>query len=217
LRHEGFSLSAFAGSECLLNAAQGAACLGRVSISHSYFGVGHFRAERIEAVPGGVRLHSSGEGHLTHRPGYDFPLARAVEDVYASRAERDWRPMPPAQGSLTVRDEGGGVELLYETIDNYPGVLAQIALDFLPGGTWECEGGCFQPQAGQVIFLTHGFGRMRFGNDVLEIGPGADAHRYWHMRDTDPAPQHVRVIIPLITPVSHRLWVRGYSSLSGMF
>ena len=209
MRHESFSVSAFAGSDRLLSAAQGGACLANLSISQSYFGVGRFTAEQLEPVPGGVRLHSSGEGHALHRPGYDHPLGRAVADVYASRAERDWRPLPPAHAALTLRDEGSGVELLLETIDNHPGVLAQIAFDFLPGGTWECSGGCFQPQAGQVIFLTHGFGRMRFGADVLEIGPGADAHRYWSMRDTPPAPHHVRVIIPLITPIQHRFWLRG--------
>jgi hypothetical protein len=209
MRDEGFSASAFAGAERLLSAAQGSAYIANLSISQSYFGVGRFIAEEIEPIPGGVCLHSSGADHALHRPGYDFPLGSAVPDVYASRAEREWRAMPPADSTLTIRADGGGVELLYETIDNHPGVLAQIAFDFLPGGIWACEGSSFQPQAGQVIFLTHGFGRMRYGTDVLEIGPGADAHHYWQMRDTPPAPNHVRVIMPLITPVQHRFWLRG--------
>ena len=60
-----------------------------------------------------------------------------------------------------------------------------------------------QPQAGQVIFLKQGYGTMRYGNDTIRIGPGADAHRMWAMRDTEPAPDHVRVLLTFVTPVDH--------------
>lgn len=210
-----FSVSVFGGSERLLCASYGGAYVSALSISQSYFGVGRFAAEDIQPVQGGVELVSSGEGHAVHRPGYDFPLGHAVTDVYASRAEREWRPLPPARTRLRITQQMNGVELRMETIDNYPGVLAQIALDFAPGGIWECEGGSFAPQAGQVIFLTGGMGRMIYGTDVLEVGPGADAHRYWHMRDTPPAPHAVRVVIPLMTPVDHRMTIRGFLAAGG--
>ena len=67
---------------------------------------------------------------------------------------------------------------------------------------------CLKPQAGQVIFLKHGDGAMRYGDDVIRIGPGADAHRMWAMRDAEPAPQHVRVLMTFVTPIDHVFSIR---------
>ena len=208
MRQENFSVSAFAHTDRILNASNGTAYLSAVRISQSYFGVGRFIAEEIEEQPDGIVLHSSGMGHAIHRPGYDLPLGVPVENVYASREKRDWRALPPAKTRLSIRLQENGIHVHYETIENHPGVLAQIAFDFAPGGVWECAGGSFQPQAGQTIFLREGLGRMLYGQQGFEIGPGADQHRYWEMRDTPPAPHLVRVVIPLITPVDHQFVIR---------
>lgn len=203
IRQNAFSATAFAENQPLLTANHGKAHLKALSISQSYFGVGRFFAEEITPAGEGIVLISHGEGHALHRPGYDLPLGKEISEFYTTRQEREWRPLPPARSQLSVQPAPNGLKLRYRTLENYPNVLAQIAFDFLPGGMWECEGSCFQPTAGQVIFLRKGFGTMRYGSDSLSVGPGADMHRYWEMRDTPPAPNLVRVVIPLMTPVDH--------------
>ena len=203
-----FSATVFSGRHNLLTANNGNAHLKGLSISQSYFGVGRFMPESIEPDGEGVLLSSFGEGHAVHRPGYDLPTGRKMGEFYSSREERDWRKLPPAHSTLSIQSVEDGLKLFYRTIENYPNVLAQVAFDFLPGGIWECEGGSFQPQAGQVIFLTSGFGTMGYGNDSLTIGPGVDKHRYWQMRDTPSEPNLVRVILPLMTPVNHQFFLQ---------
>ena len=110
--------------------------------------------------------------------------------------------MTRVDGGLDRSEEG--LELCYQTLDNYPGVTAQLALDFAPGGIWETEDTAVQPQAGQVLFLKRGYGTMRYGNDVIRVGPGAFAHRTWEMRDAETAPDCVRVLLTFHTPVDHR-------------
>ncbi len=207
MRKGKFSATAFCERHTLLTASYGNAHLKGVSISQSYFGTGRFFPEHIQPDGAGVLLTSSGEGHDLRRPGYDLPTGRRMGEFYSSREERDWRKLPPAKSTLSIQPVENGLKLVYRTINNYPNVLAQVAFDFLPGGIWECEGGSFQPQAGQVIFLTSGTGMMRYGNDRLVVGPGADAHRYWQMRDTPPVPNLVRVIVPLMTPAAYEFMI----------
>ena len=111
---------------------------------------------------------------------------------------------PPCAGRLTVTRSEQGLELRYQTLDNYLGVTAQLALDFAPGGIWETADTAMQPRAGQVIFLKQGYGTMRYGNDVIRVGPGAFSHRTWKMRHAEPAPDCVRVLLTFHTPVDHR-------------
>ena len=49
---------------------------------------------------------------------------------------------------------------------------------------------------------------MRYGHDAITIAPGANAHLMWRMRDTEPAPDHVRVILSFLSPVDHALTIR---------
>src|SRR5262249_45377438 len=90
------------------------------------------------------------------------------------------------------------------------GVPAQIAFDFPAGGVWETDDLCLKPEAGQVLFLKRGGGTMRYGNDVIALEPGADAHRTWIMRDTETAPDHVRVLFTFRTPTEHAFCIRAY-------
>ena len=68
------------------------------------------------------------------------------------------------------------------------------------------------PQAGQVVFLRRRYGSMRYGNDVIRIGPGANAHHMWEMRDAETAPGHVRVLLTFRTPVDHAFTLQCYHS-----
>jgi hypothetical protein len=49
---------------------------------------------------------------------------------------------------------------------------------------------------------------MRYGYDVIRIGPGAYAHGMWAMRDAELAPDYVRVLLTFLTPVDVTLHVR---------
>ncbi|MBN2389639.1 MAG: hypothetical protein JXR84_02870, partial [Anaerolineae bacterium] len=88
------------------------------------------------------------------------------------------------------------------------GVAAQVAFDFPPGGVWETDDTATRPQVGQVLFLKQSYGTMRYGHDVICIGPGAHAHGMWAMRDAELAPDHVRVLLTFLTPVDVTLHVR---------
>ena len=108
---------------------------------------------------------------------------------------------------------GRGFDLRYRTLDGLDRVAAQIALDFPPGGIWETADTRTKPVAGQALFLKQGYGAMRYGNDVIEIGPGAAAHGMWQMREAEPAPNHVRVLLTFLTPVDYAFTIRAYRGL----
>jgi hypothetical protein len=203
------SATAFTGTTRLFTLVFGQAELIGVKISQSYFGVGRFVGDALEDEEGGCTLHSYGD-HDVHRPGYDMPLGRPVDPArwFETRKERQWRALPYCVSFLNVREADGGFDLTYRTVRGMHGVTAQMALDFPAGGVWETADTCLMPQAGQVLFLKRGRGAMRYGHDVIEIGPGADAHRMWAMRDTEPAPNHIRVLLTLQTPADHALSIR---------
>jgi hypothetical protein len=55
---------------------------------------------------------------------------------------------------------------------------------------------------------------MRYGNDGIRIGPGADAHRMTHMRDAVPvAPGMIRILMTFVTPVDHTFAIAGATGL----
>ena len=216
LRRGDLSATLFRGQTRLLALCSGKAELASLKISQSYFGVGSFIGETIEPTVNGARLISSG-AQAPNRPGYDYPIGSPVstDNFYEVRATRPYRKLPPARSSLEVSEIDGGIRLHYRTHENYPGVTAQIALDFAPGGIWECGDCAIKPAAGQVIFLKSGYGVMRYGRDALRIGPGANCHRTWEMRDAETAPGWVRVIIPLKTPIDYTFSITVEKPLLG--
>ncbi len=209
MRRGAMSATAFGGRTRLLTLVFGEAELSALKISQSYFGTGRFVGDSMVETEDGCVLRSEGVVDV-HRPGYDLPLGRPIEPTrwLETRAERDWRPLPPCVSELRLTETANGLDAAYRTLDGMAGVTAQIALDFPPGGVWETGDTCLRPVAGQVIFLKGGNGAMRYGHDVIEIGPGADAHRMWAMRDAEPAPSHVRILLTFETPVNHCLHLR---------
>lgn len=211
-RRESLSASAFGGVTRLMTVVYGAAELTSLKISQSYFGVGRFIADEMEADENSILLHSRGD-HSPYRPAYELPLGRPVapENWESTKADRQFKRVPPANSILRITVVDDGLALHYRTLDGLDDATAQIALDFPAGGIWETEDTALQTQAGQIIFLKQNAGRMRFGHDVIEINPGANGHRTWHMRDTEEAaPGLVRVLIPLLTPADHHLRLRVY-------
>lgn len=215
------SASVFRGRTHLLSVVHGGVTLCSVKIAESYFGTGRFVSDEMQEVPGGVSLVSLGESEVEyHRPGYDLPLGRRVApgDWRRTIPGRDWRPMPPNRAELLVEQVEGGLDLTYRTLGGLPGVMAQMAFDFAPGGVWETGDLALKPVAGQVLMLKSGAGSMRVDEDVIEIGTGAHHHSMWQMRDAEAAPGLVRVLLTFRTPVDHtvRLRVRsGYTWVSG--
>lgn len=201
--------TAFANKTRLLTVVFGQAELTAMKISQSYFGTGRLVAGTLTESPRGCVLRSEGDVDV-HRPGYDLPLGRPVDPSrwFETRPEREWRPLPRCVSEVVIEEAPDGFDVTYRTLDGMPGVTAQIALDFPPGGVWETGDTCLKPLAGQALFLKAGSGAMRYGHDTIEVGPGADAHRMWAMRDTEPAPGHVRVLITFETPVNHAFMIR---------
>ncbi|MCC6728593.1 MAG: hypothetical protein IT208_04565 [Chthonomonadales bacterium] len=209
LRRGPLSASAFRGRTALLGLRYGQAELTAIRASLSYFGVGNLSARAAEERGAGLRAELAGE-ERPHRPGYELPLGRPVApDAWRETiSERDWIPSPHAAAEMEVREAPDGIDLALRTPHEPAGVTAQVALDFAPGGTWETGDICLRPTAGQTIFLKAGEGTMRWGHDVIAVGPGAHAHRMWRMRDTEAAPESVRVLLTFITPFEHVLRVR---------
>jgi hypothetical protein len=210
IRRGVLSATVFGGTTRLLHLVAGQAELVSVKISQAYFGVGRFVGDSIREERGGAVVLRS-EGTLSpYRPGYELPLGRPVppERYQEMRSERVLRRVPNCLSELTVRECESGLELRYVTLDGMDRVPAQLALDFAPGGIWETDDTAFQPQAGQVIFLKNGMGRMRYGRDVIELSPGTAAHQMWAMRDSEPAPGLVRVLLTFLTPLEHTVFLR---------
>lgn len=211
------SASVFGGVTRLMTLTYGEIALSSVKISQTYFGVGHFIAETVSAEDKSVRLHSSGVQKL-HKPGYELPLNRPVDpDLWEETfAERDVYHIPPAESVLTVTAVDNGFDFHFRTLDGLDQVPVQIAFDFPAGGYWETNDTALQTQAGQVIFLKQGYGRLRMGDEVLTLGVGAEGHRYYAMRHAEPVPHdHVRILITFITPVDHHFTMRLSRGLQG--
>ena len=226
VRRGPLSATLFGGSSRLMTLRYGQAELSSLKISQSYFGVGQFFGDTLtangssangsSANDSSATLHSYGQSR-PHRPGYDLPLGRPVDPQQWKEIglERPFRALAACSSTLTVRPVEQGLEVCYRTLEGAEGVTAQLALDFPPGGIWETDDVCLSPQAGQVIFFKQGYGAMRYGNDVIRIGPGTHAHRMWQMRDAEVAPDHVRVLLTFTTPVQHTFTLEVYHAVVG--
>jgi hypothetical protein len=189
----------------------GQAELASMRICQTYYGTGRFRADAMSVEGGQALLRFEGD-YRPYRPGAFLPLGRPIPNNLSQfwgeiAAQRQLRPLPRCTSTLHIADVPGGLDLHYQTLSGVDRVCAQITFDFAPGGTWETADTACRPHAGDELFLRHGFGRMTYGADVIEIGPGAAAHRMWQMRDAEPAPHHVRVTVALMTPVDQTLHI----------
>ena len=218
IRQERLSASVFQDATRLLSLVHGQAELTSLKISQTYFGgaCGHFYGEEL-AVENGQGVLTSGGLRRPRRPGYELPLGRPVspEEWNTTFAERRLYELPAAASTLAIRETEGGLDFHYQNIESVDKVAVQIAFDFPPGGVWETDDTRTVPVAGQPIFLKRGFGQMRYGSDVIRIGPGTTthnpvAHFMWPMRDAEPAPSHVRVLLTFWTPVDFQFQIRAF-------
>lgn len=210
VRRDDFSATVFGGSTRLMTLIYGAAELTGIKISQTYFGVGRFVGDTLRVEGNTAVLRYEGT-QTPHRPGYELPYGQPVprERWEEINALRDYKPLPPPTSELSVSAVDGGFDLYYRTLDGLDQVAAQIAFDFPAGGLWETGDSAFVTRPGQVIFLKNGHGRMCFGNDVIELGPGANAHMYQQMRNSEQVePDYARVLFTFVTPVVHAFTLR---------
>ncbi len=217
VRTPSVSASVFGRVTRLMTLVCGAVELSSIKISQTYFGVGRFIAETMTAQSNSVTLHSSGVQKL-HKPGYELPLGRPVppEQWESALQERGVYPILPAESTLTITAEDDGFDFHFRTLNGLDQVPVQIAFDFPAGGYWETDDAALQTQAGQVIFLKQGYGQLRFGDDVIRIGMGAEGHRYYTMRHAEPVPaDQTRILITFVTPVDHHFSLRLSQGVRG--
>jgi len=216
LRRERLSASIFRDATRLLTLVHGQAELTSLKISQTYFGgaCGHFYGEELEVSDERGILTSSGR-RRPRRPGYELPLGRPVppDEWRAAFAQRGRYELPPAHSTLEIVEAEGSLDFHYRNQRSVDKVAVQIAFDFPPGGVWETDDTRTLPVAGQPIFLKRGYGQMRYGSDVIRIGPGAAAHAMWPMRDSEVAPNHVRVLFTFWTPVDVEFTVRAFQGV----
>jgi len=207
------SASVFGGTRRLLSMKFGAAHLHCVSVHQSYFGpAGEFVGDTFTLTPQGITLHSRGVRH-PRRPGYDLPLERRIADIHEWMQTEDGRTqhrLPFAEVDLQLENLPDGLAGTLTTRGGTEGVMAQIALDFAPGGVWSTADTALQPVANQVLMLHGAAGTMRYGNDAITITGGSPTHSTWAMRDSLQLAGTARVIIPLRTPFTHRFTLRGH-------
>ncbi|MBI3960920.1 MAG: hypothetical protein HY328_19080 [Chloroflexi bacterium] len=213
IRRGRLSASVFQDATRLLSLVYGQAELTSLKISQTYFGgaCGHFYGEEL-TVEEGRGILTSGGTRRPRRPGYELPLGRLVspEEWNVTFAQRGLYELPAAHSTLATSEAEGGLDFHYRNVQGVDSVAVQIAFDFPPGGIWESDDTRTLPAAGQPIFLKRGYGQMRYGSDVIRIGPGAAAHAMWPMRDAEPAPAHVRVLLTFWTPVDFHFQIRAF-------
>jgi hypothetical protein len=158
---------------------------------------------------GRLVLRSEGRAN-PRRPAYELPLGRPVppEQWEATMGERALRWLPHAVTTLTVTEAAGGFDLHFQTVEGADGVATQLAFDFPAGGIWETTDTRLITAAGQTIFLKQGWGAMRYGTDLIRLGPGHLTHGMWQMRDAEAAPDHVRVLLTFFTPLDFTVQIR---------
>ncbi len=219
VRRQYMSASAFQDVTRLFTCTQGQAELSSLKISQTYFGqyIGRFVGNTLQVHEidraSHALLRSEGLSNA-RRPAYELPRGKPVppEQWTEMLSERSLRWLKPLTAELNISEVNDGEQLgfdfHYRTLAGLDGVTGQIAFDFAPGGIWETADTRSKPSAGQVIFLKQGSGAMRYGSDVIRIGPGMDAHATWQMRDAETAPDSVRVLITFRLPVDFRFHLR---------
>lgn len=214
VRRDKMSATFFRDATRILTLTNGQAELSSVKLSKTYFGqyIGRFQAEEMDFADGQLVLRSAGRAN-PRRPAYEMPLGRPVPPAEwtASMAERELRWLPHAVTSLTVtecNDTAAGFDLHFRTEEGAEQVALQIAFDFPAGGIWETSDNRVMTTAGQTIFLKQGWGAMRYGTDLICIGPGQITHGMWQMREAEPAPDHVRILLTFFTPIDTVVSIR---------
>lgn len=217
IREGELSATVYGGVSNLMTLVYGQAELSNIKISQTYFGIGNFVADELKVEGSKATLEYHGSLKL-HRPGYELPLGRPVSrDAWdEAQTERGYKALPPMVSRLELKALSNGFDAHYKTLDGLNNVLVQIAFDFPAGGFWETGDSALSTAPAQELFLKNGSGKMRFGNDVIEITGGSGAHLYEHMRASEAVlANRCRVLITFLSPVDHAFSIRVFRGISG--
>ncbi|NJK93370.1 MAG: hypothetical protein HC904_17085 [Blastochloris sp.] len=185
----------------------------RIDACHQ--GLGAFKVDEFTMEADQVRMLSSGDFGVRHRPGYELPLGRPVnifniEEWAKAQKQREYVPQEPLRAALSITyGQESSCELHYQNPGGLEGVLGQISLDFAAGTVWEQEGCLSTTFPGQVIFLKEGKAKLWVGGDYVEIDGGHCEHTTLSLRGTAPYPQGLRVLITFRSRADLRLKIRG--------
>lgn len=203
---------------------KGAAILDSLRLSPQFFSLGHFRAEGLEPVDGGWRLHAEVRAAFHQplppqhrRPDGDYPLSndgRFWSAMDFPHRPKEWRTL---RTEVLVRQvRGGGWELDFDV--SRSAVPLALELCFRRGGTLTGDG--LEPVAGQTdtYQLVSGEAAYTVGDDRIEFGPGngkggkqppvvEPGERYSWMNGS-LTPDGIRVLITGRSPLAYRLTLR---------
>ncbi|MCK4416534.1 MAG: hypothetical protein KAV99_00010 [Candidatus Latescibacteria bacterium] len=215
VRQGALSATAAAGITAPFSLHYGQAQLTAVKLSSTYFATGQFIGEDFRAQDGRVRMHHYGKNlHYKEkdydRPVYWLPLAEKVDAAnwQEVRGRRETFTLLPLEVDLEIQEVERGFDLHITTSGGLDNIPFQIECVFAPGGEFEFDSGVVQGTAGNTAFLKVGYATYRVGTDAISVGPGALAHRMWHMRNSEPSPESFRMLITLVTPVDRVLEIR---------
>lgn len=225
------SAAAFAGTTSVFLLRYGSVELRALKVARCRAPGGRFEADTTEEIERGVRLTQKADRRIAS--GYDLPLGRPVgfdefEELRSTdydhirtkqeqrslkqlellHASRDRWTLPPTDVQIDIREAESGFDIELLTIGGHDRNPAQIELCFTGPGIWEAGGTACEAIPGASAFLLSGFGTFHNHRHAITVGPGASAHRMWHMRGTEPEPDAFRVLIALETPVEHPLQIR---------
>ena len=218
IRRGRLSASVVRGDTAIMSLVFGQAELAAVKICSTYYGTGRFRADAMTVDDRTATLTFKGD-YRAYRPGAYMPLGRpigtSIKSFYSEiAAQRQLRSQPKCVSTLRITEVASGFDLHYTNTAALPNVCTQITFDFAPGGVWQTADTAAKPRAGDELFLRHGAGRMIYGSDVIEVGPGGAAHQMWQMRDSELASHSVRITIALVTPVDQVFALRCFRGLN---
>lgn len=218
IKHDGMDATFLRNDPRICHLKRGSAEVVRVGIELSYFGHGRFLGEEMVVSEQRISYRSAGSRWHPYWPGFDLPTGQPVprDRFYALGASgaRPWRRLPSFAFALDIEQDGSAFTFHVRTDGGPDGVPAQVYVDLPAGGRWETDDCLTEPAPGQHIFLKRGAGRMRYGTDVVEIGPGMCSHAAWPGTVTDlPGPDRcVRVMLTCVTPVDRVLRIALASS-----
>jgi hypothetical protein len=208
LRRGPLSATAVGGERTHLSLCYGDVELRALNVAETFYNTSTFHTDGFETMPGGVRL--THRGRADRQRQFDLPLGRPVPvgAFYQVQAERRHLSLPCFDIVLEISEAEGGLDLLLASIDAPDRVPFQLEFCFVGPGQWETADQVVEVANGQTALLTAGWGLFRRGADAIRVGPGAKAHRLWHMRGAEAQPDCFRVLVALETPVEHRLELR---------
>jgi len=207
-----FSVLAAAGTTQPLSLRCGDVVLQSMEIRGTYLHVSHFQADTIEPTEQGVRLSHLGACRET--PGWDLPLGRPVlfdnphQGYYqlAQTGVRQRHLLPPLDIYCDIVEVGDGLDVRIETNCELDRILFAVAFNFATGGSIRAPNIAYCPQDATTLFL-HGGGLIyHTATHGVSISAGDDCHQYNPFGD--PTAGSIRILIPLVTPISRTLEIR---------